>query len=40
MKKEGSGMRTDKLQAASPTVPASVGERHAAPGDALLTSTG
>ena len=40
MKNEGSGMRTDKLQAASPTAPASVGERHAAPGDALLTSTG
>ena len=40
MKNEGSGMRTDKLQAASPTVPACVGVRHAAPGDALLTSTG
>lgn len=40
MKNEGSGMRTDKLQAASPTAPASVGERHATPGDALLTSTG
>ena len=33
-------MRDDKLQTASPTAPASVGERHAAPGDALLTSTG
>ena len=32
-------MRTDKLQAASPTVPASVGERHAAPGDALAVRT-
>ena len=40
MKNEGSGMRTDKLQAASPTAPARVGERHAAPGYALQTSTG
>ena len=40
MKNEGSGMRTDKLQAASPTVPASVGERHAAPGAALAIGMG
>ena len=40
MKNEGSGMRTDKLQAASPTAPASVGERHAAPGAMLPAGTG
>ena len=33
-------MRTDKLQAASPTAPASVGERHAAPGAALAIGMG